>query len=83
MANNAKLDQIQELEWLITPIQNTILKTLDAKGPLTRRDLVKFLGTARTTIYDNLLKLQKEKLVEKFTRNDGNRGRPLVFWKIS
>ena len=37
----------------------------------------------RTTIYDNLVKLQKRKLIEKFSRSNGKRGRPLVFWKIT
>ena len=36
----------------------------------------------RTTIFDNLVKLQKRKLVEKFSMNNGKRGRPLVYWKI-
>ncbi len=67
----------------LTPIQNNLLKLLDENGPLTRRDLVKKLETPRTTIYDNLLKLQKRKLVEKFTRTNGRRGRPLVLWKAN
>lgn len=36
----------------------------------------------RTTIYDNLVKLQKRKFIEQFSENNGKRGRPLVFWKI-
>ncbi len=68
---------------LMTPIQNNLIKTLQQIGPSTRRDLVNYLKTPRTTIYDNLLKLQKRKVVEKFTRSNGNRGRPLVFWKFT
>jgi len=68
---------------LITPIQNNLLKTLQQIGPSTRRDLVNYLKTPRTTIYDNLLKLQKRKVVEKFTRSNGKRGRPLVFWNFT
>lgn len=64
-----------------SPVQHKILKTLEKYGPLTRRDLVKKLDTPRTTIYDNLLKLQDKKLVVKFSRNNGKRGRPLIFWK--
>lgn len=37
----------------------------------------------RTTIYDNLLKLQNQKRVEKFSRNKGKRGRPEIYWKIT
>lgn len=65
----------------LTPIQNNLIKTLKKIGPMTRRELVNHLNTPRTTIYDNLLKLQKIKLVEKYARNNGKRGRPLIFWK--
>lgn len=36
----------------------------------------------RTTIYDNLLKLEKRKVVKKFTKNNGKRGRPIVLWTL-
>lgn len=65
-----------------SPIQDKILERLEVSGSLTRRDLVRVLNTPRTTIYDNLVKLEKRKLVEKFSRSTGNRGRPLIFWKI-
>ena len=65
-----------------SPIQNNLIKILSQNGPMTRKDLVNQLHTPRTTIYDNLFKLQKRKKVEKFIRNKGKRGRPLVFWKI-
>ena len=66
----------------LTPLQNNLVKSLQRTGPTTRRDLVKLLNTPRTTIYDNLLKLQKRKIIEKISRNNGQRGRPLVFWKL-
>jgi uncharacterized membrane protein len=82
MGDNIMLqDRIESKEFL-TPLQNNLIKTLQANGPITRRELVKHLNIPRTTIYDNLLKLQKRKIIEKFTRNNGKRGRPLVFWKI-
>ncbi|MFO8019334.1 MAG: helix-turn-helix domain-containing protein [Promethearchaeia archaeon] len=65
-----------------TPLQSNLLKVLKNSGPATRKALVKKLQTPRTTIYDNLVKLQKQKLVEKFSRNNGKRGRPKVFWKL-
>ena len=49
---------------------------------LTRNMLTEILGLARTTIYDNLIKLQKLKITEKFIKNSGKRGRPLVFWRL-
>ncbi len=82
MANKIVIkDEINTKEYL-TPIQYNLIKKLQNNGPSTRRDLVKVLNSPRTTIYDNLLKLQKIKLIEKFTRNNGMRGRPLVFWKL-
>ncbi|MHA1782271.1 MAG: helix-turn-helix domain-containing protein [Promethearchaeota archaeon] len=66
----------------LTPLQYRLIKILKEYGPSTRRELVKHLNIPRTTIYDNLLKLQKRKMLEKFTRNNGRRGRPLVFWKL-
>ena len=82
MANRIVIkDEINFKEYL-TPIQYNLIRKLQNNGPLTRRDLVKVLNSPRTTIYDNLLKLQKRKLIEKFTRNNGMRGRPLVFWRL-
>ncbi len=82
MANRTKIDRFSEPKDLLSPIQYNLLKALEKTGPSTRKDLVKHLDTARTTIYDNLMKLQKRKLIEKFSRTDGKKGRPLVFWKI-
>ena len=82
MANNLSLEKKFSSNDLYTPLQNILLKTLEESGPLTRRQLVKQLNTPRTTIYDNLLKLQKRKVLEKYTRSNGKRGRPLVFWKL-
>ena len=82
MANNISMKNYLESKEFLSPIQNNLIKTLKNVGPLTRRDLVKQLKTPRTTIYDNLIKLQERKVVEKFTRNDRKRGRPLVFWKV-
>jgi len=82
MANRIVIkDEINTKEYL-TPIQYNLIKKLQNNGPSTRRDLVKVLNSPRTTIYDNLLKLLKIKLIEKFTRNNGMRGRPLVFWRL-
>ena len=80
MANKTEIG-FESKEYL-TPIQYNLIKTLQNGGPYTRKALVKELNTPRTTIYDNLLKLQKRKFIEKFSRNNGMRGRPLVFWKL-
>jgi len=82
MANEIVLKELSESKEIFSPIQNNLIKVLEKTGPITRRDLVKQLSTPRTTVYDNLIKLQKRRLVEKLTRNDGKRGRPLVLWKL-
>ncbi|MFX1280892.1 MAG: MarR family transcriptional regulator [Promethearchaeota archaeon] len=82
MAERIAFEKFTESKDFLSPIQYNLLKTLDNIGPSTRKDLVKHLNTPRTTIYDNLVKLQKRRLIEKFSRTDGKRGRPLVFWKI-
>ncbi len=82
MANKTTIENYLELKEFFSPIQFNLIKTLRDEGPLTRRDLVKELKIPRTTIYDNLVKLQKRKLIEKFSRTDGKRGRPLIFWEF-
>ncbi len=84
MENKAVIEppQSQNLKEIASPIQDNLLKVLQQSGPITRRDLVKQLNSPRTTVYDNLLKLQKLKVVEKFSRTAGGRGRPLVYWKL-
>ncbi|MHA1234601.1 MAG: hypothetical protein ACTSQL_05895 [Promethearchaeota archaeon] len=82
MANNIISNRDIISKEYLTPFRNNLISKLRNFGPTTRKDLVKILNSPRTTIYDNLLKLQKRKLIEKFTRNNGMRGRPLVFWKV-
>ena len=82
MGDKIMIEKYIESKEYLSPIQYNLIKTLESVGTLTRRDLVKQLNTPRTTIYDNLVKLQKRKLIEKFSRSDGKRGRPLVFWKL-
>lgn len=82
MANDIFMDNFFNSETILSPTQNNLIKILQVNGPMTRRDLVNQLKVPRTTIYDNLVKLQKQKVIEKFSRNNGKRGRPLIFWKI-
>ena len=82
MVNKTLIENYPDPKEYLSPIQYNLIKTLKVIGPITRRDLVKELKTPRTTIYDNLVKLQKRRLIEKLSRNDGKRGRPLVFWKL-
>ena len=82
MANTITIDKFYDTTNDLTPIQTRLIKFLENNGPSTRKVLVKELETPRTTIYDNLLKLQKRKLVKKSRDNNGERGRPLVYWQI-
>lgn len=66
----------------LTYFQAHIISCIEENGPLTRREFVEKLGNPRTTIYDNLVKLQKKKIVEKFSQNNGKRGRPKIYWKL-
>ena len=82
MANTITIDKFYQPDDVLTPIQCQLIKFLESNGPSMRKELVKGLDTPRTTVYDNLLKLQKRKLIEKFTRNNGLRGRPIVKWRM-
>lgn len=72
----------------LTPIQMNIFKELIViMAGLQRKELVKRLNTARTTIYDNLVQLRHIKidgtsLVDHFSRKTAFRGRPIVYWYI-
>ena len=55
---------------------------LALNGKLSRKELCILLDKPRTTVYDNLERLMKADLVERKSKNNGKRGRPIVFWKI-
>ena len=82
MANTITIDKFYNTNNSLTPIQYRLIKFLENNGSSTRKTLVNELETPRTMIYDNLLKLQKRKLIEKFGYNNGMRGRPLVYWRV-
>ena len=83
MANNAIFREYIAMEELISPLQYNLIQTLRQNGPLTRKQLVNQLNTPRTTIYDNLVKLQKVHAVKKFSRINGKRGRPKIYWDVN
>ena len=65
-----------------TPIQFKLIDILERKGGKNRDELVALLKTPRTTIYDNLIKLEKKGIVDVIEKHNGKRGRPIKFWKI-
>ena len=66
-----------------SPTMYGIIIELSQKGSMNRKQLCKKLDTARTTVFDSLNRLQKRNIVSKFTKNNGERGRPEVFWKLN
>lgn len=44
------------------------------------RELIQY--RKRSTVYDNLLKLKNRGLVEKYSFNNGKRGRSVVMWRL-
>ena len=74
------VSQEEEIQNL-SPLQCIIIDVLK-RGSNTRKELEKELNTPRTTIYDNLIKLQKHEIIEKSTRNTGQIGRPKIYWSI-
>lgn len=68
---------------IFSPLQKELIGVLEKNGPMTRADLVKSVDSPRTTVYDNLMRLQNFNLIRKFSRPTNNRGRPLVFFKLT
>jgi len=81
MANESIFKEIEDIRPFLSQTQWDLIQLLEAEGPMKRRDIMEELGLAWTTTYDNLEKLQKRELVEKFKKIHG-RGRPYIFWKI-
>ena len=67
---------------MFSPLQKNLLGILEDNGPMTRADLVNSVDKPRTTVYDNLMRLQNFNLIRKFSRPTNSRGRPLVFFKL-
>ena len=62
--------------------QRIILTHLRKNGGKVRRELVNELSMPRTTIFDNLKKLKKKKLIFKIDIPTDEVGRPLILWQI-
>lgn len=82
MPNTVTIDKFYDVSKPLSDFQIQVLDYLGGNGPSPRRNIVSGLKSRRTTVYDNLLKLQKRKLVVKFTKNNGKCGRPLVYWRL-
>ena len=66
----------------LPPIQHNIVKYLLSHGATIRDELEKGLNIPHTTAYDNLRKLEKKKIVLRFSKPNNKKGRPYVYWTI-
>jgi predicted transcriptional regulator len=67
---------------IFSPLQKEMINLLEKNGPMTRADIVRSVDSPRTTVYDNLMRLQNFNLIKKFSRPTNSRGRPLIFFKL-
>jgi len=66
---------------VMEPTQRRIMNAL-AEGPMTRATLVARTKTARTTLYDNLVKLMRWNLVARHPAPRTTKGRPQVLFEL-
>ena len=66
----------------ISKLDTKVYELLQTKGPITRSQLSKQTGVARSTLYDSLLRLSLKGMVKKYSDSDHNsRGRPKVYFE--
>lgn len=70
-----KMEQIE-----FSPIQKNLLDALKKQGAMTRDDIMEVLDYPRTTVFNNLTKLQILEKIGKASYHPGGRGRPLVYF---
>jgi len=66
----------------LTPKQHNIFKYLSTHGTMVRDELEKGLNIPHTTIYNNLVKLEKKRIVIRFSKPNNKKGRQHVYWSI-
>ncbi|MFQ6049493.1 MAG: helix-turn-helix domain-containing protein [Candidatus Paceibacterales bacterium] len=57
-------------------LQIRILSLLRRRGPMTRPKICEALGEPRSTVYDNIKKLEERNLVDSSEKEREERGRP-------
>lgn len=67
---------------LLSPLQAELLALLKATSPLFRDQLVIETGYPRTTVYDNLVRLENRGLVRRVHQHRNTRGRPITQWCV-
>ncbi|MFX1504210.1 MAG: helix-turn-helix domain-containing protein [Promethearchaeota archaeon] len=72
---------MNKFEW--TGIKKALYIFLINYGkPMQRKEIVKQLNIPRTTIYENLEKLEKARLIKREQINNHKRGRPITVWSV-
>ena len=83
---------------ILNPLQLRLLEILTNDGSKNREQICEIMGYGsityqkgnwkvdyhkkRTTIYDNLEKLEKAGIVERYSKHSDKVGRPPICWKI-
>jgi len=74
-------ETFRDLLVTLSPLQRHLLQILQ-EGKSERDILVETTETPRTTVYDNLSRLERLNLVKRHTEPTGNRGRPTVYFEL-
>lgn len=66
----------------VSKLDLKVYSLLIQKGPLTRSQMAKMTGIARSTLYDSLLRLSLKSMAKKYSdAGHSTRGRPKVFFE--
>ncbi len=73
---------LEEIEFTMPILQCNIIIYLSENGSKTREKMVNELNTPRTTLYDNLEKLERKELIWRLPKSNEKIGRSSVYWQI-
>jgi len=69
-------------ELMFSPLENQLIGLLES-GPFTRDALVEKTNEPRTTIFDNLIRLEEMGIVKRFSGHTNTVGRPHVYFTLT
>ena len=64
-------------------IREKIVEFITKHGSATYKELVNYCGKVRSMIHDNCTILENKDVIERHYHNNGRRGRPRVFFKLT
>lgn len=59
-----------------------LYEIIEARGPITRRQLMKLTGIPWTTLFDCLMKLLNGDQIKRFSGFTRKRGRPAIYYEV-